>query len=207
MAEKYPTMEKCYRLKDATDSAIFEKNDKGIARIGNDVKGTQNQIGTLYNYYMEHQDEMPPTEYSEYTPEEQVAFYVTGLNNVTIAQAYKSLIEHHPELDIKSSSNSQPNIGIEQDEISPTNENLIEKIGDEINFEENQVIDERNIDSKTHNAKQDTNRIPILESAINISKTTVNSKDIQGMVNSVKDRQNTQEIQQNIGEVSKDEGR
>jgi len=210
MAEKYPTMEKCYRLKDATDSAIFEKNDKGIARIGNDVKGTQNQIGTLYNYYMEHQDEIPPTvltEYSGYTPEEQVAFYVTGLNNVTIEQAYESLIEQHPELDVRISTNHQPNIGIEQDEISPTNDNLIEKIGDEINFEENQVVEERGMDSKTHVIEQDIHKPDLLKSAIDISKTTVNSKDLQGMVHSIRDKQNTQEIQQNIDEVSKDEGR
>jgi hypothetical protein len=210
MSKKYPTMEKCYRLKDATDSAIFEKNDKGIARIGNDVKGTQNQISSLYNYYMEHQDEIPPTvlrEYSRYTPEEQVAFYVSGLNNVTIEQAYKSLIEQHPELDIENSSTHQPNIGIEQDEISPTNDKLIEKIGDEVNFEENQVVEERNIDSKTHVQTHDTQRIKLLDSAIDISKTKVTSKDIQSIAHFTKDRQNIQEIQQNIDEVTEDEGR
>lgn len=47
----------------------------------------------------------------------------------------------------------------------------------------------------------------LLSSAIDVSKTQVNSRDIQGMVKDIRDRQNIQEIQQHIDEVSKDEGR
>jgi dGTP triphosphohydrolase len=162
MSEKYPTMEKCYRLKDATDSAIFEKDENGIARIGNDVEKTQNEIGTLYNYYMKHSDEIPHSvlqEYPGYTQEEQAAFYIAGLNNITIQIAYRTLIETHPEL-IQSTTdnNEQPKIGIEQNEITPTNDVLIEKIGDEINFEENQVTEERTF----NNESRISNKLPVI---------------------------------------------
>ena len=173
MSEKYPTMEKCYRLKDATDSAIFEKDENGIARIGNNVEKTQNEIGTLYNYYMKHFDEIPPSvlqEYQGYTQAEQVAFYVTGLNNVTIQNAYKLLIENHPEL-IQSTKDEieQPSIGIEQDEICPTNDILIEKMGDEINFEENQVVEERTLDNKSRTSDEPVITQNFRESAKNIA--------------------------------------
>ena len=151
MAEKYPTMEKCYRLKDATDGAIFEKDENGIARIGNNVEKTQGEIGTLADYYMEHSDEIPASivaEYGSYTKEEQVAFFITSLNNVTIQEEYKELITRHPELIKIDEENEHPSIGIEEDEISPTNDKLISEIGDELNFEENQVEQERVVEKQ-----------------------------------------------------------
>lgn len=63
------------------------------------------------------------------------------------------------------------------------------------------------------NATRDTsiqNEEPIpqlLASAIDVSRTEINSKDIQQMVASVTEKQNTQEIQQHINEARKDEGR
>lgn len=48
---------------------------------------------------------------------------------------------------------------------------------------------------------------PLLESVIDVSKTRVNSADIQGMVQGIRDRQNANEIQAHIDEVNKEDGR
>ena len=47
----------------------------------------------------------------------------------------------------------------------------------------------------------------LLTSAIDVSKTQVDSKDIQAMVKAVMDRQRTEEIQPHIDKVNKEEGR
>lgn len=174
MAKKYPTMAKCYRLKDATDRAIFEKDENGIARIGNDVKGTQNQIGTLYSYYIEHSDEIPPStlkEYSGYTIEEQVAFYISSLDNITIQQAYDMLVEKQQrDKENVKDSEFKTKIGIEYGEVSPTNNTLLEKMGDDIDFEENQA-GEKSVEIQKHESDKTIFSQSFGESAKNIASS------------------------------------
>lgn len=89
-----------------------------------------------------------------------------------------------------------------------------ENVGDTIVSGKNQSP-ERNIPTIQHaiavrdgiESLKDKNieRPECLTSVIGISKSAVNSQDIQAMVKSVIDRQNTQEIQQHISEVERDE--
>ena len=89
-----------------------------------------------------------------------------------------------------------------------------ENVGDTIVSGKNQ-IPERTIPTIQHDIavrdgveslKDKTVEKPeCLTSLVDISKNSVNSKDIQSMVQSVRDKQNTQEIQKHIAEVEQDE--
>ena len=61
----------------------------------------------------------------------------------------------------------------------------------------------------TRNVEHQLNQeVELLSSAIDVSRTAVSSRDLQGMVKAVMDKQKTSEIQQHISEVKKtDEGR
>ena len=64
------------------------------------------------------------------------------------------------------------------------------------------------IDSTRDKSAQQTENIPqLLASTIDVSRTQVNSKDIQQMVAYIRNRQQSQEIQKHIDEVNKSEGR
>ena len=64
------------------------------------------------------------------------------------------------------------------------------------------------IDSTRDKSVQQTESIPqLLASTIDVSRTQVNSQDIQQMVADIKNRQQSQEIQKHIDEVNKSEGR
>ena len=141
-------------------------------------------------------------------------------------EAIRQLQQKRPDLDIKSLVEKDKKWKNPQnpEEIHKVSANDVleflyeENVGLSIVNGKNQIPEKRipqvhhaiairdGVNTTKSTEKQHIENIPeLLSSAIDISKTEINSRDIQNMVKGIMDKQNVHEIQQHIDEVKKNE--